>query len=223
MGRICEVLSPADALKRKEKTWMIRAVRICGILFFMTQNLLSIGSDPPWAKVIVAPIRTRSGIWSNRSDRSLQRSPSATTLPKMSGRWCCTVGNIHRAGPSGGITAANCCSTPRLTLPRSRLCETADIISSAKFVEQIHSGMREVLFDGVPFRTGRAAMHDPSDLQKLIQALTEIDPESWTLDSVESADDPAEELAFARQCFVDLRTMFASAHKQRQVIVCEEF
>jgi hypothetical protein len=39
---------------------------------------------------------------------------------------------------------------------------------------------------------------------------------------LDSVDDPAEELAFARQCLAELRVMIETAHSQNRVIICEE-
>jgi hypothetical protein len=89
-------------------------------------------------------------------------------------------------------------------------------------VAQIHCGSRDVVFDGIVYRPGMAGLHGQSDVVRLGTDLAAIDLGVWTVDAIASADDPAEELAFARQCFADLRAMIESAHLQGQVIVCEE-
>jgi len=95
---------------------------------------------------------------------------------------------------------------------------------AADLVDRIHRGTRDVVFDGIPYRPGQAGLHDRSDLAELSAKLAMIDAAAWTPDTValESDDDPAEALAFARQCFADLRAMIGSAHAHCQVIVCEE-
>jgi hypothetical protein len=89
-------------------------------------------------------------------------------------------------------------------------------------VARIHRGSRDVVFDGIVYRPGMAGLHDQSDVVRLATELAAIDPGAWTVEAIESSDDPAEELAFARQGFADLRAMIESAHLQDRVIVCEE-
>jgi hypothetical protein len=89
-------------------------------------------------------------------------------------------------------------------------------------VSQIHRGSRDVDFDGVVYRPEMAGLHGQSDVATLETQLAALDPSAWPVEAVVRSDDPAEELAFARQCFVDLRAMIKSAHLRGQVIVCEE-
>jgi hypothetical protein len=91
-------------------------------------------------------------------------------------------------------------------------------------VERLHGGSRDVDFGGASYRPGRSGIHESADVADLVVDLAAIDPATWTVDALAgcACDDGAEELAFARQCFDDLRAMFAAARERNQVIVCEE-
>jgi len=95
---------------------------------------------------------------------------------------------------------------------------------TVEFVERIHRGTRDVIFDVAPYRPGQAGLHDRSDLAELAARLAMTNDAAWTPDALplDSDDDPVEELTFTRQCFADLRAMIESAQLQGQVIVCEE-
>jgi hypothetical protein len=88
-------------------------------------------------------------------------------------------------------------------------------------VRQAHLGSRELSFDGVPYRPGHAGWHDTNNVARLADELGRIDPGGWSGTAL-AGDEPAEELAFARECFTALRTMYESARQRGQVIICED-
>jgi hypothetical protein len=88
-------------------------------------------------------------------------------------------------------------------------------------VRQAHLGSRDLDFDGVPYRPGHAGFHDTADVARLVEALHKIDPGGWSGTAL-AGDEPAEELAFARECFVALRAMYEQAHELSQVMICED-
>src|SRR5437879_3565575 len=92
-----------------------------------------------------------------------------------------------------------------------------------ELVERLHRGSRELTFDGVPYRPDHAGLHDTADLSELAAELAAIDPVTWRAESLRAllADDRAEELEFAWQCFGNLGAMIDSARASGQVIVCE--
>jgi hypothetical protein len=92
-----------------------------------------------------------------------------------------------------------------------------------ELVERLHQGSRELTFAGVPYRPETAGLHDVSDVAELTAELAAIDPSAWNLDALSDLqeDERDEELAFARQCFEQLRTMMERAQEQGRVIVCE--
>jgi hypothetical protein len=82
--------------------------------------------------------------------------------------------------------------------------------------------MRDLDFDGVPYRPGQAGLNETADVARLAAALAHIDPAGWREADLASSDEPAEELAFARECFAALREMYNRARQASQVVVCEE-
>ena len=91
-------------------------------------------------------------------------------------------------------------------------------------VERLHRGSRELTFGGIPYRPDRAGLHDTADIAELAITLGMTDPDRWSAESVcnVSPDERADELAFARQCFADLRAMIETARANSRIIVCEE-
>jgi hypothetical protein len=88
-------------------------------------------------------------------------------------------------------------------------------------VRQAHQGSRELDFDGVPYRPGLAGCHDTTNVARLADELGRIDPGAWSGTAL-ADDEPAEELAFARECFTSLRTMYEQARQRDQVMICED-
>ena len=88
-------------------------------------------------------------------------------------------------------------------------------------IRQAHAGSRDLDFDGVPYRTGHAGWNDGAAVGRLAGELAQIDPTAWDLAKL-SDDDPAEELAFARECFNHLRSVYEQAQFHGQVVVCED-
>jgi hypothetical protein len=92
-------------------------------------------------------------------------------------------------------------------------------------IRQAHYGSRDLDFGGVVYRPDRAGLNDTADVNRLAEYLAVIDPDHWRPDSLFGlADDEerAEELAFARGCFTDLRDLYFRAQERGQVVVCEE-
>jgi hypothetical protein len=89
-------------------------------------------------------------------------------------------------------------------------------------VQQAHAGVHDLEFDGVRYRPGRAGLNDMADVARLANDLAGIDPAGWTEAGLASSDEPAEEMAFARECFDNLRTLYDQARQRGQVVVCED-
>jgi hypothetical protein len=91
-------------------------------------------------------------------------------------------------------------------------------------IRQAHAGSRDVSFDGILYRPGRAGMNHAADVDRIAAALTEIDTGAWNVEDLvaDLADDPAEELAYAAGCLADLREMYVRARRNGQVVICEE-
>jgi hypothetical protein len=88
-------------------------------------------------------------------------------------------------------------------------------------VRQAHLGSRDLDFDGVPYRPGHAGIHYTADVGRMADAMHDIDQDGWSAAAL-AGDDPAEELAFARECFTALQTMYEQAQQCGQVIICED-
>jgi hypothetical protein len=91
-------------------------------------------------------------------------------------------------------------------------------------LRQAHIGSRDLDFDGVPYRPGHAGLNDVAEIARLVDELTAIDPAGWSESDLTTvdADDRADELAFARECFVALRTAYEQAQQRGQIVVCED-
>jgi hypothetical protein len=90
-----------------------------------------------------------------------------------------------------------------------------------ELLRQAHAGSRDLDFDGLPYRPGHAGLNDTADVARLADELARIDPADWN-GAAFSEDEPAEELAFARECFAALREMYDQAWQRGQVVVCED-
>lgn len=93
-------------------------------------------------------------------------------------------------------------------------------------IEQAHQGARD-LFLGTFYRPEAAGWNDRDDVARLADYLAGCDPERWTVDDLLPWDvtieyeECVEELAFARQCLLGLRDLYAGAVHKEQVVVCE--
>jgi hypothetical protein len=92
---------------------------------------------------------------------------------------------------------------------------------------QAHRGSRDLVFGGF-YRPDHAGYNDTDDVLRLSCFLSAIQPETWDAETLAAlldlagADDRAEELAYARQCFEALRDLYQQAAGVGQVIVCED-
>jgi hypothetical protein len=91
-------------------------------------------------------------------------------------------------------------------------------------IQQAHAGSRDLNFDGVPYRPRHAGLNDLADVARLVDELAAIDPAAWTINhlSARPDDEPAEELAFARECFAALTELYRHARGRGHVVVCED-
>jgi hypothetical protein len=90
---------------------------------------------------------------------------------------------------------------------------------------QAHLGSQELLF-GTFFRPEHAGFNGVADVRRLAADLDGIDPAIWTASVLRDlagpdAEDQEDELAFARDCFADLRGLYQRAAAAGQVIVAE--
>jgi hypothetical protein len=94
-------------------------------------------------------------------------------------------------------------------------------------IEQAHFGSRDLFFGGGYYRPEHAGYNDANDVVRLARYLAGVDPNAWTvadLDSlrdVSTAEDRAEELAFAHECFAALQELYQRVLAQGRLIVCE--
>jgi hypothetical protein len=94
-------------------------------------------------------------------------------------------------------------------------------------IEQAHYGCRDLVFGSGFYRPEQAGWNDSADVARLAGYLAAIHPEEWTADGLKDLpdlvveEDRAEELEFARECFLNLRSLYEGAARQGQVIVCE--
>jgi hypothetical protein len=123
----------------------------------------------------------------------------------------------HFAGELLSYTAADAPAFP--TAP-----ELLSHFLSGDLVQRLHRGSRDVDFGGIPFRSGNAGLHTQPDIVELAAALAAVEPNEWSAERLAETppDERGEELAFARQCFDQLRTLLESARDRGQIIVCEE-
>ena len=134
---------------------------------------------------------------------------------------------------SGGITLG---SPPLYAAAETPALWTApDLLArfvAADLVDRIHRGTRDVVFDGIPLSARPSRFARPIRLSRTFGKVSHdrrrrLDPRHSVL---EWDDDPAEALAFARQCFADLcddrargRLRIAkssSARKSDRSIIC---
>jgi hypothetical protein len=94
-------------------------------------------------------------------------------------------------------------------------------------IQQAHFGSRDLYFGGGFYRPEHAGYNDTDDVARLARYLAGIDPWGWTtadldlLLDLSTAEDQAEELAFARECLAELRELYQRVLAQGRLIVCE--
>jgi hypothetical protein len=91
-------------------------------------------------------------------------------------------------------------------------------------VQRIHDGSRELTFDGIPYRPDNSGFHDVEDVADIASQLKSFDCSHWPAQRLAHvpAEDRDDELAFARQCFTHMQSMFELAMANDHLIVCEE-
>jgi hypothetical protein len=92
-------------------------------------------------------------------------------------------------------------------------------------IQQVHHGSRDLHLGGF-YRPEHAGWNDAADVARLAVYLAAVDPGRWAeADLAElsevTAEDRAEELAFAGECLAALREMYDRARDRGQVVVCE--
>ncbi len=94
-------------------------------------------------------------------------------------------------------------------------------------IQQAHFGSRDLHIGSKIYRPEHVGLNDTCDVARLAGYLASIRPEHWTvadlggLREVLSAEDRADELAFAREWFPALRDLYQQAAERGQVVVCE--
>jgi hypothetical protein len=109
--------------------------------------------------------------------------------------------------------------TPTITAERPR-SEWAPIV-------QAHYGSRDLTFSGGFYRPGFAGWNDLSDVHRLSRYLNEVTPTAWTAAQLAAlpdlpADERDEELAFLRDWFPALQSLYRQAAQNGRIVVCEE-
>jgi hypothetical protein len=91
-------------------------------------------------------------------------------------------------------------------------------------IAHAHRGSRDLDFDGVLYRPGCAGINEVPDVASIAKGLATIDAEGWDVNDLppDMADEPAEELAFAVECFAALRDLYVGARGNNYVVICEE-
>jgi hypothetical protein len=94
-------------------------------------------------------------------------------------------------------------------------------------IQQAHRGTRDLTFGAAVYRPENAGYNNRDDVARLAEYLARVRPEAWTvsdltdLRGVETEEDRADELAFAREWFPALGDLFQRARGQGYVIVYE--
>jgi hypothetical protein len=94
-------------------------------------------------------------------------------------------------------------------------------------IEQAHFGSRDLVFGSGFYRPEQAGVNDLDDVRRLAEYLGAVDPTSWSaaslapLPELETEEDRADEVAFARECLVALGALYAEARQRRQIVICE--
>jgi hypothetical protein len=95
-------------------------------------------------------------------------------------------------------------------------------------IQQALFGSRDLCFGGGYYRPEAAGWNDLADVAHLTAALSAIDPERWTVAELAadrldlSAEDAADELAFAREWFPALADLYRQSLAAVRVVVCEQ-
>jgi hypothetical protein len=94
-------------------------------------------------------------------------------------------------------------------------------------VRQAHRGSRDLTFGAAVYRPEHAGYNDAADVARLADDLAAVDPAAWTASSlaglpgVETEEERADELEFARDWFPPLADLYRQARDARQVVVVE--
>jgi hypothetical protein len=91
-------------------------------------------------------------------------------------------------------------------------------------IRRLHTGSRELTFEGIPYRPENSGFHDAADVANITPQLRTMDCSHWPAERLVDvpAEDREHELAYARQCFKELQCMYESAIAHDYLIVCEE-
>jgi hypothetical protein len=90
---------------------------------------------------------------------------------------------------------------------------------------QAHQGSRDLTFGPATYRPDHAGYNNAADVARLADYLAALRPETWTtaaLRHLEDEDERADELAFAREWFPELRELYRRAHAEGRVLVLEQ-
>jgi hypothetical protein len=104
-----------------------------------------------------------------------------------------------------------------------------DAASRTQFapIRQAHFGTRDLVFGGGFYRPDAAGYNDVDDVVRLTDHLAAVDPARWTAADLDGLrpfggdDEPADELAFAREVFPSLVELYRGARDAGRVVVCE--
>jgi hypothetical protein len=94
-------------------------------------------------------------------------------------------------------------------------------------IQQVHFGTRDLVFGGAFYRPERAGWNDVADVARLSAYLDAVDSARCTVNDLlpmaelESDEDRADELAYAREWFPALQDLYRRALRNRHIIVCE--
>jgi hypothetical protein len=92
-------------------------------------------------------------------------------------------------------------------------------------IQQAHHGSRDLILGGF-YRPDHAGWNDTGDVARLAEYLAAVDLGRWAEADLAAlpevtAEDRAEELAFAADCLAALRDLYGRARDGGQVVVCE--
>jgi len=93
-------------------------------------------------------------------------------------------------------------------------------------IVQAHHGSRDLMFGGGYYRPEHAGWNDCEDVARLAAYFEAVQPDSWRPDDLAALTDlpeaeREEELAWVRDWYPPLKTLYVEAAQRRQVIVCE--
>lgn len=171
--------------------------------------------------------RTFAGRYHLAADETLLARLASEDVPYDRALWRHLIGEVLLFGAADvpefqtAPAALGCLLAPgqdhAADVPRARMAP----------IRQAHFGSRDLAFGGGYYRPDQAGWNDRDDVVRLADYLSGQRPETWTaaglraLPGLESDEDRAEELQYARDWFPALAALYEAARAAGRVVVCE--